>query len=123
MNYEFVNFLVAVPMEVPAKEVSQEIASLSPNFASVYKQALVAETMNLTQLTGLGFRKALEFLVKDYAISKCPEDQQSIQRKPLAACINEYIKEEYLRECARRAAENFKIDVALIVQVRFSDAR
>ncbi len=102
-NYDLVDLLVAVPREFPAKEVSSEIANLSPNFLSIYRQTLVAESLSLTQLTGLGFRKALEFLVKDYAISRYPEDQDAIQKKPLGSCINEYLKEEYLRECARRA--------------------
>jgi len=103
-NYELENLLVTVPRELPAKEISPEIESLSPKFASIYKQALIAETMNLSQLTGLGFRKALEFLVKDYAILHYPEDAETIKKKPVAMCINEYMKEDYLRECARRAA-------------------
>lgn len=102
-HYDFVDLLVAVPPEMPAQEVSPEIASLSPSFASIYRQALATEALNLTQMTGLGLRKAIEFLVKDYAISKFPQDQEVIQKKPLGLCINEYFKEDYLRECARRA--------------------
>ena len=101
--YDFVELFVAVPPEMPAQEVSPEIESLSPSFASIYRQALATEALNLTQMTGLGLRKALEFLVKDYAISKFPQDQEVIKKKPLGLCINEYLKEEYLRECARRA--------------------
>jgi hypothetical protein len=35
-HYDFVDLLVAVPPEMPAQEVSPEIASLSPSFASIY---------------------------------------------------------------------------------------
>lgn len=102
-HYDFVDLLVAVPPEMPTPEVSPELVNLSPSFASIYRQALATEALNLMQMTGMGLRKALEFLLKDYAISKFPQDQEVIKKKPLGVCINEYMKEEYLRECARRA--------------------
>ncbi|HBE44664.1 MAG TPA: hypothetical protein DDW17_04220 [Deltaproteobacteria bacterium] len=83
MHYDLVDLFVAVPKEVPANEVSPEIQKLSPNFFSIYKQALATEALNLTQMTGLGLRKALEFLVKDYAISKYPNDEEIIKKKYL----------------------------------------
>ncbi len=51
----------------------------------------VAEAIGLDQLEGIGLRKAMEFLVKDYAISKNPDQEEDIRSKFLGACINEYI--------------------------------
>lgn len=44
-----------------------------PDFASLYRQALAAEGYGLTDISGMGFRKALEFLVKEYAIRRFPQ--------------------------------------------------
>ena len=103
MHYDLVNVFVAVPKEIPIKEVSPEIEKLSPSFISIYKQALATESLNLTQVTGLGLRKALEFLVKDYAISKYPNDEEIIKKKNLGSCISDYFKDDYLKGCAQRA--------------------
>ena len=102
-HYDFVDLHVVVPKEVKTPEITPEIANISPSFVTIYKQALATEALNLTQMTGLGLRKAFEFLIKDYVSSKFPENQEVIKKKPLGACINEYLKEDYLKECARRA--------------------
>jgi hypothetical protein len=103
-QYDFEEMLVGVPPDIPTREITPEIEELSPSFVLIYRQALATEALNLTQMTGLGLREALEFLVKDYAISKAPQDEEVIKKKPLGLCINEYLKDPYLKECARRAA-------------------
>ena len=35
-------------------------------FLTIYNQSLSAEDNNLDQIAGIGYRKALEFLIKDY---------------------------------------------------------
>lgn len=45
---------------------SDEIATMSPEFVSTYTQALKAEAWNLDNISGMGYRRSLEFLVKDY---------------------------------------------------------
>ena len=52
------------------KEFSEIIKTISPQFSIIYNQAYFAEQNNLNQITGVGYRKALEFLIKDYAIKK-----------------------------------------------------
>ena len=39
----------------------------------------------------MGYRKALEFLVKDYAIFLNQEDEDKIKNASLSSCINNYI--------------------------------
>ncbi|MEI2422494.1 DUF4145 domain-containing protein, partial [Arthrospira platensis SPKY2] len=48
--------------------VTKEVAQLSEEFANTYKEALVADSRNLTHITGISLRRAFEFLCKDFAI-------------------------------------------------------
>ena len=49
---------------------SKEIKSVSPNFVKIYSQASIAEKTGLSEICGMGYRKALENLVTDFAIYK-----------------------------------------------------
>lgn len=79
------------------------INKISPSFVELYNQALNAETYKLDQLTGIGLRKALEFLMKDYAIAINPKNADSVKRKTLAECINQFIDDPNVKKCASRA--------------------
>jgi len=59
--------------------------------------------MRLDQLVGMGLRKALEFLVKDFVKSQNAEDEQVIESKPLAACIRDHIDDQKVKNLAERA--------------------
>src|SRR6266480_7070284 len=64
-----------------------DVATLSPTFVDIHGQVDSAEAAHLSQLVGIGLRKALEFLVKDYAIYKNPSHVDAIRKAPLAKCI------------------------------------
>jgi hypothetical protein len=49
------------PIDLP-----KEAVAVSPEFEAIYQQAIEAESRSLDKIAGMGFRKALEFLVKDY---------------------------------------------------------
>ena len=49
-------------------EVPEEIKKISVNFVEIYSQAHTAEHYGLNQIAGVGYRKSLEFLVKDYCM-------------------------------------------------------
>lgn len=83
---------------------SDEIKGVSPTFVDVHTQALAAEAFNLPQLTGIGLRKALEFLVKDFAVAKNPDKAEAIKKTPLAACIKTYVEDPNVKAVALRAA-------------------
>jgi len=57
----------------------------------------------LTEIAGLGYRKALEFLTKDYAIHKNPDDKEKIEKQWLMPCLKEYYAGTNTLECAKRA--------------------
>jgi hypothetical protein len=53
---------------------------------------------------GVGYRKALEFLIKDYLIRKCPDDRAAIEDKQLGKVIESYVEDRNIKEVAKRAA-------------------
>lgn len=79
------------------------INALSPNFVSIFKQSEIAESRNLTEICGIGYRKALEFLVKDYAIHCFPQDRDKIASMPLSQCIDKYIEGHRIKTLAKAA--------------------
>lgn len=50
------------------KEFDQTIKDISPSFVQIFNEAYSAEQINLSHISGMGYRKALEFLIKDYVI-------------------------------------------------------
>lgn len=81
------------PKNANQKIFSDNINKLSPEFVSIYNQALESETNIATQgLAGLGYRKALEFLIKDYLIKIKYQDKETIIKMDLNDCINKLDK-------------------------------
>lgn len=74
-------------------ELNDKIKSISPSFYKIYAQALEAEALGLDEITGVGLRKALEFLIKDYCISKNPAKEGDIKKLLLAQVINNYMSD------------------------------
>ena len=83
---------------------SETIQEISPDFVKIYGEASVAEQEGLREICGVGYRKALEFLVKDYAVRNNPSVEEEIKGKLLGQCINGYIENENIRSVAKRAA-------------------
>ena len=76
---------------VEEREFPKHIKDLSPDFCSIYNQAYASQQYRLNDISGMAYRKALEFLVKDYAIFLHPDDKEAIIKAPLSQCINNYI--------------------------------
>lgn len=66
-----------------------EVSEVSPIFKKTYDQALMAENIGLDQIAGVGYRKAVEFLVKDYLISVKNKPTDEIKKDFLMPAINE----------------------------------
>jgi hypothetical protein len=79
------------------------INDLSPKFVSIYNQAVAAESYGLNEISGIGYRKALEFLIKDYAIHIHPEKSDDIKKDFLSNVIKKYVDDEKIRTIAERA--------------------
>lgn len=91
------------PLYAEKRGFSDEITTVSPSFVSIYNQAAAAEASGLEQISGGGYRKALEFLVKDYLIAQAPDESDAIRKEFLGKSIEDRIPEGNLRQCARMA--------------------
>ena len=72
-------------------DFSKEITELSPSFVDNYNDAFVAEQAGCTNIVGIGYRRAFEYLVKDYAIKFNPSEAESIKKMNLSDCVKKYI--------------------------------
>lgn len=72
-KYEFEYSIPNLPTE-PIHD--EEIKSVSSNFVELYRQASDAESYRLGDIAGVAYRKALEFLIKDYCIKKTQMKKQ-----------------------------------------------
>jgi hypothetical protein len=65
---------------------------------------MAAEAFGMRHIAGMGFGKALEFLVKDFAIKHNKDEEEEIKGALLSKCIKLYIKDENTKEVAEKAA-------------------
>lgn len=87
-----------------AKHFPKTISEVSKTFQVIYNQSYAAEQQELFEICGVGYRKSLEFLIKDYAISKYPDEQAQIEKKLLMQCIESYADDIRIKTVAKRAA-------------------
>ena len=74
-------------------ELPENIEKVSSSFVEIYSQATKAETEGLDQIAGVGYRKSLEFLIKDHVIRNQPEKEDSVKNKMLGPVISEYLSD------------------------------
>lgn len=86
------------------KTFSDKINQISPLFKDIYNQAYQAKQMKLSHICGMGYRKALEFLIKDYLIFSNIREEEEIKKKMLGKCIETYVEDNKIKEIALRAA-------------------
>ena len=82
----------------------ESIQSISPDFIIIYRQAYHAEQYHLDQICGAGYRKALEFLIKHFAVHKHSEKKAEIEKALLGPCISNYVDDPRIKSMAARAA-------------------
>lgn len=82
---------------------SEHVAKVSHQYVEIFTQASKAEAFGLEEIAGVGYRKALEFLVKDYCITKNPEKEEEIKAKFLGVVIDNYVDNQNVKQCAKRA--------------------
>lgn len=103
-NYGATAILSSEPNRFVKYNFDPKIINLSPQFDKIYNQALAAETSGLDEIAGLGYRKSLEFLVKDFAIHEHPDAEETIKSAPLSQCIRNYISNDSIKTLAERSA-------------------
>lgn len=85
--YSFSSPEYSAPTTPHNSAISEAIKEMSPNFAETYIQSEAAESQQLFQICGVGYRKALEYLVKDYLCHKYPDSTDVICAELLGASL------------------------------------
>lgn len=110
-DFKFGRFLNGLPKGPIWPKPIAELRSGNPKvkeaeettrFIKTYLQSLVAENNGLDELAGMGYRKAIEYLVKDWAIRKVPDDKEKIESLWLGQVISKYFDGD-LEEILERA--------------------
>lgn len=99
-SYEEIELIDSYPSLPVIYEFDNNIKKISPEFCSIYNEALSAEHYQLNSIAGMGYRKALEFLIKDYSINKCPDEIKKIKNMNLSQVIDKYIDGQKLHSLA-----------------------
>lgn len=86
-------------------DLPEEVNEKFPEFKIIYDQSLEAECIGLDQISGIGFRKSLEFIIKAYAILKDPECKEKIEKETLNNTIqNRYSDFPKIQNLAKLAS-------------------
>jgi hypothetical protein len=110
--YVFGEFLNGSPVTPAWPDFLQKLQNGNPDdpaisepskFTEIYKQALTAEFKGLNEIAGIGYRRAFEFLIKDFAIAEHPSDKADIMSLQLVPVIKKYFPIEYLPLMERAA--------------------
>ena len=83
---------------------NEKIEKLSPSFVEIFNQAKQAESSQLNQIAGIGYRKALEFLIKDFTISQNPDKEEHIKSAQLGHVIRDYITDNKIKDLAEKTS-------------------
>jgi hypothetical protein len=96
-------FRGSAPQIYEKKSFPKEITDISKNFEIIYNEAFEAEHRELYNVCGVGYKKALETLIKDY-LMKDKRDKSEIialAEMTLSDCIDQSIHSREIQDCAR----------------------
>ncbi len=79
---------IVFPPAAPTVDIPSEMNEYFPEFFELYQQSASAEAAGLHQICGMGYRKALETLVKTHLCSEYPDESAAILSETLAQSIN-----------------------------------
>ena len=97
------NLSATVPITPNKIEFRTEVADVSPGFCAIYSQADLAEKYELDLIAGCGYRKSLEFLIKDYLSTLHESEAESIRSTSLGECIKKWVDDPKIKVTAKRA--------------------
>ncbi len=103
-NQSYFTISAVYPRSAADAAIAEGVADISPNFVKLLNQSLAAESHGLDQIVGMGLRKGLEFLTKDYCVCKHPTKENEIKAAFLGNCISEFVTDPNIQACAKRAA-------------------
>lgn len=95
------NLIGSFPKEPAERNFDNSIQKLSTQFCEIYNQAYKSEFYGLNELSGMGYRKSIEFLIKDYCALRNEEDSDKIKGMHLAQVIENYIDGQKLKNLSK----------------------
>lgn len=101
VNHNESRLIKCEPIVPTLQKFEAVVSAVSPAFIEIYNQSKAAEEYGLDHIAGMGYRKALEFLIKDFAIRSDPEKEEKIKSETLGACIKKYIDDKYVKQTAK----------------------
>lgn len=79
LSYDSEPYIMQIyPPKKNVRIFSDKINNLSSDFVKIYNQTEEAEAYGLNLLVGSGYRKSLEYLIKDFAIYLLPDKKDQI---------------------------------------------
>lgn len=90
----FVRFIqgefTVYPSEANMDKIAPGVAKISPSFYRAYKQASIAENSGLDMICGMGYRRAAEYLIKDFlsAFVDLGKSKEEIYKMSFSSAIN-----------------------------------
>jgi hypothetical protein len=94
--------LATKPIKPDTTSFPESVTQISPTFVQVFVEAEEATQLGLAQIAGPGYRKAFEFLIKDYAKTLAPSQAATIESKFSGAVVNEFIRDARIQAVAKR---------------------
>lgn len=89
---------------IQTKIFPDNIVNFCSLFCEIYNQAYQAEQYGLDKICGMGYRKAIEILIKDFAIKCYPDKSEEIKSRMLGYCIDNYIDIEKIKNLSKAVA-------------------
>ncbi len=90
------------PIKPEPSAFSEAVRRISPSFVQIFGEAEEAAQNGLMNVAGPGYRKSLEFLIKDYAKALAPGKAAEIERGFSGTVVAEYIPDPRIQAVAKR---------------------
>lgn len=103
-KYNLLKCIGTFPRVPKERKFDDSLKNISPNFCKIYNEALFAEIYGLSEIAGIGYRKALEFLIKDYCIYRHNDEEEKIKKQLLGQVISEFIESTKILNLSKASA-------------------
>lgn len=104
MRQDYFHYRGSAPFSPVETDFDKHIFAISPQFCTIFNESQNAEHQGWKLIAGPGYRKALEFLVKDYLCHLIPNKADEIKQLQLGPCIETYVDNDKIKQMAKRAA-------------------
>ena len=95
------------PQNSATRDFSKRLQDVSPRFREVVRQSDEAAAAGLTEISGMGYRKALEILILDFIKYITPEKLAALEKTALRNCIKDHLPAD--AESLKQAADDCAI--------------